>query len=106
MAVKYNRMGMRSLEMAEECSLFIPNMEKRDLTKNCIRNLVATLTVKDLKAKFIVIAVAFLATYLEGVYDAWEDIEYYMNEAEEHFEMADFYQDILFYDTINKDLKK
>lgn len=106
MTVKYTRKGFHSLEKAEECSIFIPESDKRDLTKNCIRNLIATIALKDIKAKFVIVALAFLATYLEGVYDAWDDINYYMNESNENFELADFYQDILFFDTINKELNK
>lgn len=93
------RQGHFRLNCAENMSIFIPNFEHRQLTKDVLRNLITTLPISDLKLKGITIAIMFLSTYLEGVYDQWDAVKYELEEAAYHFEMAEFYQDILFYDT-------
>lgn len=99
---RHTRDGLRHIESAEKHALFIPNLEHQKLSKDVLRNLLTTIVVTDMKMKAVTISISLLATYLEGVYDNWEVIQYELMESQYNFEMAEFYQDILFFDTINQ----
>jgi len=101
LSVMKAQQGYRFLSAAENECMWIPNIDKRETTKEVIRNMMATLAVSEIKTKAVVLCLAFLATYLENIYDTYQEIESLLLEAQSCFESSEFYEDLLLLDTLN-----
>jgi len=92
----HTKEGQRSFRDAEKICLLIPDISDRDIAKSLFKNaLILSLSAKDSWAGIIISLTNMCCDYGLCVYDQWSRMEYHLNESKYHFEMMDFYKDVL-----------
>ncbi len=102
LAVNHTLCGHEFLKEAEDLSSLIPHIDRRKAAKTTIALIIANIAFANGKAKAIIAVLALVNEFAQAYYDQWMDIREALDRARYHFSMADFYQDMLILDTLDK----
>lgn len=92
---KHKREGKKEYNLAEETCVLIPDIDDREYAKHLFAVAVTT-SVQALRWSAVVYGLtAMLIEYGIDVYDAWNKMNFHLNNSKYHFEMMEFYQDVL-----------
>lgn len=80
---------------ARLCCTFLPDVPDRDKATYCFEILVSTLLPTQPMSKIMAACATFLIKYGFECMQEWHKIQKYLHEAKYHYEMYEFYQDVL-----------
>lgn len=100
LAVKYTQDGHYSTRKAKEACTYIPKWKDKNYTTKEVTYLISALVSPSKKAILVVACVDTLMEYFNGILDDWESVHTHLLWAEYYFEMAEFYQDLIFNDGV------
>ena len=87
--------GIKSYERAHEKCWWLPRIRDRTMARSCFTTALTTATAGTPQSKIMAAITNLLITYGLSVMDEWDDINYNLMDAEYHFEMMEFYNDVL-----------
>ena len=87
------------LLMAKSNSLLLPSMERRNYVTSIITTISSAFGQVDLRSRVIAAGVAAIGQYFIYVYCEYEDIDYYMKWSLWHMQAAEYYEEVLYYNT-------
>ena len=87
--------GIKAYEFAHEKCWWLPRIRDRAMARSCFTTAITTATSGTPQSKIMNAITNLLITYGLSVLDEWDDINYNLMEAEYHFEMMEFYNDVL-----------
>lgn len=80
---------------ARLCCTFLPDVPDKDKATYCFEILIITLSASQPMSKVIAACATFLIKYGFECMQEWHKIQKYLHEAKYHYEMCEFYQDVL-----------
>jgi hypothetical protein len=84
-----------AFERAHEKFWFLPRISDRSMARSCFTTAIATATASTPQSKVMAAIVNIMITYGLAALDEWDYINYNLAEAQHHFELMEFYNDIL-----------
>lgn len=84
-----------AFERAHEKFWFLPRISDRSMARSCFTTAMTTVTASTPQSKVMVAIVNVMITYGLAALDEWEYINYNLAEAQHHFELMEFYNDVL-----------
>jgi hypothetical protein len=84
-----------AFERAHEKFWFLPRIPDRALARSCFTTAMTTATAATPQSKLMAAIVNIMVTYGLSVMDEWDYINYNLMDAAHHFEMMEFYNDVL-----------
>jgi hypothetical protein len=89
-------------DRAETCMMsadievwYMPECEDKEKAKYCLGAFMASISAPTPTSKVIMACLAFLGNYSIDCMDSWQRIQYHLHKAKYHYEMMEFYQEVL-----------
>lgn len=87
--------AIAAFERAHEKFWFLPRISDRSMARSCFTTAMTTATASTPQSKVMAAIVNIMITYGLAALDEWEYINYNLAAAQHHFEMMEFYNDVL-----------
>ncbi len=87
--------GIKALERAHEKFWWIPRVSDRAMSRSCFTAIMTTATASTPQSKLMTAIINLMVTYGLSAMDEWDYINYNLADATYHFEMMEFYNDVL-----------
>ena len=87
--------AIKAFERAHEKFWFLPRISDRALARSCFNTAMTTATASTPQSKIMAAIVSCMITYGIAALDEWDYINYNLMDAAHHFEMMEFYNDVL-----------
>ncbi len=84
-----------SLERAHEKFWWLPRIKDRVMARSCYSTVLTTATASTPQSKIMAAIISLMITYGLSAMDEWDYINYNLMDAEYHFEMMEFYSEVL-----------
>lgn len=91
----HHQKAMQALWMAQDLVWYLPQTTDREKAEYCFTTLLTTFSAPTPWSKIAAACIAFLSKYGLSCMDEWEKIQTYLYEAKHHFELEEFYEDVL-----------
>ncbi len=91
----HQNQGIFAFERAHEKFWWLPRISDRAMARSCFTTTMTTVTASTPQSKIMAALVNIMVTYGLSVMDEWDYINYNLIDAEYHFEMMEFYNDVL-----------
>jgi len=91
----HQEQGILALERAQEKFWWLPRINDRVMARSCYTSVLTTVTASTPQSKIMAAVVNMMITYGLSAMDEWDYINYNLAEAEHHFELMEFYNDVL-----------
>lgn len=91
----HKKEGDRYYKEAKKMCWYLPDLEARERAKDCFTSVMAGLAAADLKSKAIVMLISMLTKYGLDCIDEWNVINTKLRWSEYHYEMQEFYKEVL-----------
>jgi hypothetical protein len=83
-----------ALKNADRICWYIPDLSQRKHFKALITGAISSATVQKPREKILVTGISIIASVMEEVQDKYLEIVHWLREADYHFEMVKFYNDL------------
>ncbi len=80
---------------ANEISLYLPNATDRDKSMACLSTILASIAPPTPMSKIVAMAISLLGHYAVACMDEWHLMQQCLHQAKYHYEMLEFYQEVL-----------
>jgi hypothetical protein len=87
--------GEKLFKCAKESCWYLPECSDKDKAKYCFQSLIATFPACTPMSKIVSAFLAFMAQYGMDCMDQWHKIQTLLMEAKYHYEMKEFYEEVL-----------
>lgn len=87
--------AIKAFERAHEKFWWIPRISDRAMSRSCFTTIMTTVTASTPQSKIMAAIMNLMITYGLAAMDEWDYINYNLAEAEHHFELMEFYNDVL-----------
>jgi hypothetical protein len=87
--------GIEAYERAHEKFWWLPRISDRALARSCYTSAMTTITATTPQSKIVAVIVSTMITYGLAAMDEWDYINYNLADAQHHFELMEFYNDVL-----------
>jgi len=87
--------AIKALERAQEKFWWLPRVSDRAMARSCYTSVLTTVTASTPQSKIMAAIVNLMVTYGLSAMDEWDYINYNLADAQHHFEMFEFYNDVL-----------
>ncbi len=87
--------AIKAFERAHEKFWWIPRISDRSMSRSCFTTIMTTATASTPQSKIMAAIINLMITYGLSAMDEWDYINYNLADAEHHFELMEFYNDIL-----------
>ena len=87
--------AIKAYERAHEKCWWIPRISDRTIGRSCFVSVMTTVTAPTPQSKVMAAIVNLMVTYGLAAMDEWDYINYNLMDASHHFELMEFYNDIL-----------
>ena len=91
----HKKQGEMYYKNAKDLGLFWGEESERQKANYCFKVLLATIAPSTPMSKALAAAIAFIADYGMDVMDRWHLIRSFLMEAEYHYKMLEFYEEVL-----------
>lgn len=87
--------AIAALEKAHEKFWWLPRLSDRTMARSCFATAMTTATASTPQSKLMAAIINTMITYGLAAMDEWDYINYNLVDAQYHFEMMEFYNDVL-----------
>ncbi len=87
--------GIKAYERAHEKTWWLPRLADRTMGRSCFVTAMTMATANTPQSVLVCGIINLMTTYGLAALDEWDYINYNLAEAQHHFEMMEFYNDVL-----------
>ena len=87
--------AIKAFERAHEKFWWIPRISDRSMSRSCFTTIMITATSSTPQSKIMAAIINLMITYGLSAMDEWDYINYNLADAAHHFELMEFYNDVL-----------
>lgn len=91
----HEKKAKKYLKRAEDICWWMPDLDAREKGQCCIRAIVASIGGTTPVSKMVLSLLSLFETYTEAALGDWYELQDNLLEANYHFEMLEFYQEVL-----------